>query len=396
MSAPTICFVSSVVYTRPLDPTSSRKFETLRDLGPLVVVGLSTNLRAHAFDQHARFLLLPRLPGFALRYLMLYSAGVLLLAALVLRARSAVLVAQSPYEGGAAALARSLAGLLGRRAALVVESHGDFEAAPFLQRPTRSTAIWRAIVRWTSRFALSRAHALRAVSDATARQLRAWAPAKPIVQFPAWTDIRPFLAAGRERAADAGGGLVLYAGVLTPLKGVHHLIEAFAEAAAVVRSARLALVGAAPDEHYRQRLLRRVTELRLDGRVEFVPALPQAELAGWMARATVLVLPSLSEGLGRVLFEAMACGTPVIASAVGGTSEVVRDGENGFLVPAGEPAALAGRLIGLLERPEEAERMGRAGHVFAEQFFSPEKYLQGYRTVTDLAARAAGLGPVPR
>jgi glycosyltransferase involved in cell wall biosynthesis len=84
----------------------------------------------------------------------------------------------------------------------------------------------------------------------------------------------------------------------------------------------------------------------------------------------------------------------VIASAVGGTSEVVRDGENGFLVPAGEPAVLAERLIGLLERPEEAARLGRAGRVFAEQFFSPERYLAGYRALTDMAARAAGLEPV--
>ena len=98
-----------------------------------------------------------------------------------------------------------------------------------------------------------------------------------------------------------------------------------------------------------------------------------------MAEADVLVLPSVSEGLGRVVFEAMACGTPVIGSRVGGIAEMIEDGENGFLVPPGDVEVLAERLRWVLSNPQETCEMGRRARTFAKRFFSTEAYLDAYR-----------------
>jgi glycosyltransferase involved in cell wall biosynthesis len=113
--------------------------------------------------------------------------------------------------------------------------------------------------------------------------------------------------------------------------------------------------------------------------------MPQTELAERMRRARVFVLPTYSEGLPRVVFEAMATGTTVIATAVSGIPEVIQDGLTGFLVPPGDEEALAKRLRWVLEHPQEAEAMGYRAREFARSFFSSEAYLAGYRRLFEMA-----------
>jgi glycosyltransferase involved in cell wall biosynthesis len=104
-------------------------------------------------------------------------------------------------------------------------------------------------------------------------------------------------------------------------------------------------------------------------------------LALRMSEAAVLVLPSTSEGLGRVIIEAMATATPVIGSDVGGIPELIKDGVNGFLIPPGDEQALAEKLRWVLNNPDKARAMGHTGHSFAQQVFSTESYIKGYRDI---------------
>jgi glycosyltransferase involved in cell wall biosynthesis len=98
------------------------------------------------------------------------------------------------------------------------------------------------------------------------------------------------------------------------------------------------------------------------GRVTVIGRVSTAALARWYRRAQVLVSPSLYEGFGLPAAEAMACGTPVIASDGGALPEVVADGVTGRIVPKGDAAALADAIADLLEDPEACRAMGEAGH----------------------------------
>lgn len=106
------------------------------------------------------------------------------------------------------------------------------------------------------------------------------------------------------------------------------------------------------------------------GQVHDVPAL--------LARAGLFVLSSLSEGISLTLLEAMASGLAVIATLVGGNSEVVSDGETGLLVPASDPAALAAALLRLRRDSCEAARMGRAGRRRVEERFDVRRMVAEY------------------
>ena len=93
------------------------------------------------------------------------------------------------------------------------------------------------------------------------------------------------------------------------------------------------------------------------------------------------MLPSLSEGLGRVVWEAMASGLPVVASNVGGIPELVENGKTGFLVPPGDEEAFAKRILWLFENPAEALQMGARGRRAAKKLYSTEGYVEGYRAL---------------
>ena len=163
----------------------------------------------------------------------------------------------------------------------------------------------------------------------------------------------------RERLGIGGAPLVVYAGKLSAGKGTPVLLEALDRIAAAVPGARFVLAGkgsmtipARPDLHV-------------------LGVLPQAELFALYRAADVVVVPSVwPEPLSRVLLETMRIGRPVVATAVGGTPEVVDHGVTGLLVPRRDPEALAKAVTELLLDRARRERMGRAAAERAASAFS--------------------------
>lgn len=139
-------------------------------------------------------------------------------------------------------------------------------------------------------------------------------------------------------------------------KGHDVLIRAFSTVRESLPNARLVLLGDGP---LRDDLEHLAARLNLTSAVDFVGHVP--DIWPHLARSQVCVVPSLSEALGLAALEGGAAARPVVASAVGGLHEVVRHGENGFLVPPGDPAALAVRIIELLSDRQLLVDMGQAG-----------------------------------
>ncbi len=163
---------------------------------------------------------------------------------------------------------------------------------------------------------------------------------------------------------------------LVPEKDHETLIAAFARLAARHPDAELWLVGDGP----KRRALQRLVEGRLPpGRVTFVPG--QIDPLPLFRQSRVLALSSVQEGLPNVVLEAMAAGLPVVATAVGGLSEVVQPGVTGWLVPPREPAALAEALSRLLADEAERRAFGRAGRARVVERFSMAAMVQRHEEV---------------
>lgn len=380
-----VCWLSTTRITNPLNPTAEKKWAALSTLAiPMDVIAFSNGWRPLKFHQHATFYLLPQLPFSLLRYLTYFTVAPWLLLWIILRHQTTLIVAQSPYDGAIAIFWKQCLRIFGKRMAVIVESHGDFELSVFIQREVTFKSMLRSIMRRVASFSLKNADVIRVISQMTRRQIQAWAPDKPVVQFMTWTDSEAFQNTPRTKSLTESHDLV-YAGVLIPRKGVHFLIEAFSQVIKQVPTAHLYLVGSPDNAEYASRIVQQISTHNLQAHATVVGAVSQQELADYFAQARASILPSISEGLGRVVVESMLCGTPVIGSKVGGIPDMIRDGENGFLVPPEDVEALAATMLKILTLPT-IEAMGANAQQFAKEFFSTEAYVDGYRTLFDLAS----------
>ena len=170
--------------------------------------------------------------------------------------------------------------------------------------------------------------------------------------------------------------MVLYVGRIEPLKGVSTLIEAmsclkFKDQSGPVH---LAIIGGEPDVTPEEmstemaHLQKLSDDLAMDQTVVFLGKRGQNTLPYYYSAAEVLVMPSHYESFGMVALEAMACGTPVIASDVGGLGFLVQDGETGYTVPDGEPDKLCEKLTLLLGDHALRERMGQRAVEVAQSY----------------------------
>jgi len=181
--------------------------------------------------------------------------------------------------------------------------------------------------------------------------------------------------------APDGPARIVAVGSLAPVKGMEVLVEATGLLAARRPDFRLELIGDGP---LRETLAERVRELGLGERVTLHGALPTSEVAALMRGAAFAVVPSLMETFSVVLGEAMACGLPVVATAVGGMPERVHEG-NGVLVPAGDPRSLAEAMDGMLGRHASYDRAAIAAEVRAR--LSPAAVAAQWEEVYDEVTR---------
>jgi glycosyltransferase involved in cell wall biosynthesis len=183
--------------------------------------------------------------------------------------------------------------------------------------------------------------------------------------------------------------IIACAGRLVPAKGVDDLLAAMPLVAQRAPQVRLLIVGDGPDRHRIEELVRRSPvreQVTLHGHLD------RPSLDHLLREAWVQVLPSrFREPSSNVLPEAMMRGSAVVATATGGTPEIVQHGVTGFLVPPGNPAELAGRLVEVVGNRDLAERMGAAGRKVALAELTTERMAERF----EATYRALVTAPAP-
>jgi glycosyltransferase involved in cell wall biosynthesis len=180
--------------------------------------------------------------------------------------------------------------------------------------------------------------------------------------------------------------IVLCIGRLDPLKGQPMLLHAFRQVATAEPHARLCLVG---DGRLRETLMGQVEELELQGRVVFTGSISDVRPA--LASAELLALASTDEGLPGVVMEAQAAGLPVVATAAGGTPELVQHERTGLLVPIRDSSALSTAIVRLLRDRDLARRLAEGGRASVQDLSSDrmvEATLEMYQRLLARTARA--------
>lgn len=221
----------------------------------------------------------------------------------------------------------------------------------------------------------------------------------PVVVIPPGVDVSHFYPIPPDEAKEFIGvppcdRMLLFVGRIEPLKGIDTLIEAIAliKGQGLFKDSGICLtiIGGDPDvsEEMMTSEMARLKELcdryGLGDLITFLGKHDQDTLPYYYSAAEVVVMPSQYESFGMVALEAMACGTPVLASEVGGLAFLVRDGETGFTIPAGDPDALAARLSAIINNQDMRQCMGEQAANLAQGYdwhIIVEQIMQLYKDV---------------
>lgn len=264
--------------------------------------------------------------------------------------------------------------------------HGNWLARR-LQRPLILTVHDHLSVRETLRVDRRWCRKIVAVSEAVTSQLlkQTRLPREFVDVIPSGVEIHP--AEECPPVLDPGQiPVVGTAGPLEAVKGFVYFLGAAQRVLATGREAEFLIAGAGPEEGNLRRVAR---ELGITRKVTFVPYL--LDFSASLAATDIFCLPSLQQGLGTVMLEAMSFGRPVIATAVGGVSSIIAHSENGLIVPPASSADLAERIVELLDNPVKARALGAAARRHVESKYSARQMTartaEVYRHVIDEWAR---------
>lgn len=347
---PRVLFVGPTRYDLPLAPGLERKWAAIEQV-------VDYRVLARGFRSEGRFELYgdfyPRVPDRVRRAVRAFGAQ--------------AVVAEDPRT---AALA--LAGRPG--VPVIAEVHGNWRHSTRLYGSPARRALSPVVDR-LDEYGVRHAAAVRALSGYTAGLVEAVRGRPPDAIFPTFSDLSAFTDLPTQPLPTRPSAL--FVGVLEPYKDVDGLAGAWRRVSPNVPVAKLVVVGRGSRADAIDRLV-------ADGLAEHHDQLTPEDVSLLLDDATVLVLPSRHEGLGRVVIEAFARGRGVVATRAGGILDLVVDGEQGLLVEPGDRQGLAAALIRVLTDRALAERLGAAAHAsFPAWHQTPEQFAQRVRALVD-------------
>ncbi len=261
------------------------------------------------------------------------------------------------------------------------------DLSPFLF-PQTFRRVNRVYTRWAIKVASRHARQLIAVSEFTKQEMIRWlhVPAERITVTYNGVDQRfappdPILLEAFRRRVGLPEQFILFIGTLEPRKNVPTLLEAYAR---IADDTNVPLILGGGKGWLYDEIFAKAEQLNLGDRIRFAGFIDDADLPLWYAAATVFTLPSLYEGFGIPLIEAMACGTPVVASTSSSLPEIV--GDAGLLVSPKDPDALGAAILQLLRDPDLRDELRTRGFLRARRF---SWYEMAERTI-GVYQRAAG------
>ena len=265
---------------------------------------------------------------------------------------------------------------------IVVETHGDFIDTIGLEKNLLLPKFYTLIFSYLAKYSIKKADLIRSISDFTEKQVLNFGYQGIFVRFPAWINIDNYLNADIKRS-NSDTFKIIFVGSVTERKNPKIIIESLE---AIDGNVSLEIIGQTPNLKYLKELNNLISSSKHAESITMTPFLNSEELIKKYSSANLFILPSKSEGLGRVVIEAQATACPVLVSSGTGIVDLIIESETGYIFDNNNREDLKEKIQNIIENYDVAIQTGINSRDFVKNNQSIENFEFGYSKLFDLVS----------
>ena len=365
-----VLFFSTTSYKEPLPESINKKFEALGTLATIKIFAYKArNSENHLSSSILHLFKRPK--NRFIRYIKTTFISLILMRKHFSRAD--IVVVQDPIL---ALLVILSVKTVTRKPKIVIESHGDFIETITLEKNLFFPKLYKILLKSIASYTLNKADCLRVISSSTKEQVESFTEEKTIVEFPAWIDLRNFLDVNYKPEKKT----ILFLGSISDRKNPLLILRSLNN----LRKKSiffLTIIGPHINKEYLKKLNQYILNNDLDEFATIKEEVEQEEVIHYLSKSSLLILPSKSEGLGRVILEAQAVGCPVLVSDSGGMKDFIDEKKTGFIFKNNDVIDLSEKIELILNDEQLMEDVSTLGKESIIKFYNSDSFTKGYKKI---------------
>lgn len=370
-----VLFVSPTVYSNPLTKDIQKKFQSLSNVCNPIVYAFSEEKFTSSVEGVEAIFNKKNKNRF-LNYLKIIFLFLFRIPKIVKDQNIEIVCLQDPITGFFAVLSLKIRKFPVK---IIVETHGDFIDTIGLEKNLLLPKFYISIFTYFAKYSINNADSIRSISEFTEKQVKEFGYSGLFVRFPAWINIDTYLNADENRSYK-DTFKIIFVGSVTDRKNPDLIVKALEP---IDKNLSLEIIGSTPNGKYLEKLQNSINNSKHSERIKMTPFIDSQELISKYSTANLFILPSKSEGLGRVIIEAQSTACPVLISSDTGMTDLVIENETGFIFENNNEIDLTEKLKFIIENYEHATQTGVNARLFVKENFSTENFEFGYKKLFD-------------
>ena len=371
-----VLFVAPTTYEVPLTENIEKKFKYLNEICNLHIFAFGVDKKEFV-HQGTKLFLYKKVKNRILNYFKIFGLSATILPNIIKENKIEIISYQDPVSSFFSILVLKIRRI---KVKIIIETHGDFIETLSLEKNLLFPSLYKKIFLNMARYTLGRADKLRAVSSSTEAQVKEINQNKEITRFPAWVDFDNFkdILPVRENNKDFK---ILFIGSVTDRKKPHLIVEAINNLNS--KDVKLYVVGPTPNESYLSKLKELVNKYKLEEQVVFAGSVDRKSVMEYYSQSNLMILPSVSEGLARVIFESQVTGCPVLVTDAPGMGDIVIDGQTGYVFESNNLESLTNKIQEIKTNYKDAIHVGKNAKDFILSNYSADNFKFSFKKLFD-------------
>ena len=371
-----VLFIAPTTYQLPLTENLKKKFITLSEVCNVSVLAFA-NSKTFLNETYGNFYLNKKIKNRLINYFRIIQISIFTTHKIIKKENIDIVCFQDPVSSFFSILFLKV-----RRAEvkIVVETHGDFIETLSLEKNLVLPRLYKKLFYIMAKYSIGKSNIIRAVSSSTEQQVLDIDSSKSVVRFPAWIDFKDFQNI-EPKPLSKDKFNILFIGSVTDRKKPHMIIEAIQRIND--KSYNLSIVGPAPNEKYFKELKDLIDKSDLQNQVSLIGPVDRDNVKDYYSTSNLMILPSISEGLARVIFESQVAMCPVLVTDAPGMSDIVIDGQTGYVFESNNLDSLSLKIEYINNNYDEASLVAKNAKGFILSNYSEDNFKFSFKKLFD-------------